>query len=130
MEAAQNGTSVKPLQDTLKTIYPDSQYKDKLAIMDDEQLIEQGKLLSRGVPMGTPVFDGAREADVIDLLEKAGLSSTGQEWLIDGRTGDRFDRPVTVGYIYMLKLHHLVDEKIHARSIGPYSTCHAAAAGW
>ncbi|MGB2492968.1 MAG: DNA-directed RNA polymerase subunit beta, partial [Candidatus Puniceispirillum sp.] len=117
----QNGTSVKPLQDTLKTIYPDSQYKDKLAIMDDEQLIEQGKLLSRGVPMGTPVFDGAREADVIDLLEKAGLSSTGQEWLIDGRTGDRFDRPVTVGYIYMLKLHHLVDEKIHARSIGPYS---------
>ncbi len=119
--AAQNGTSVKPLQDTLKTIYPDSQYKDKLAIMDDEQLIEQGKLLSRGVPMGTPVFDGAREADVIDLLEKAGLSSTGQEWLIDGRTGDRFDRPVTVGYIYMLKLHHLVDEKIHARSIGPYS---------
>ena len=70
MEAAQNGTSVKPLQDTLKTIYPDSQYKDKLAIMDDEQLIEQGKLLSRGVPMGTPVFDGAREADVIDLLEK------------------------------------------------------------
>ena len=121
VEAAQNGTSVKPLQDTLKTIYPDSQYKDKLAIMDDEQLIEQGKLLSRGVPMGTPVFDGAREADVIDLLEKAGLSSTGQEWLIDGRTGDRFDRPVTVGYIYMLKLHHLVDEKIHARSIGPYS---------
>ena len=71
--------------------------------------------------MATPVFDGAREADVISLLGKAGLSDTGQEWLTDGRTGEVFDRPVTVGYIYMLKLHHLVDDKIHARSIGPYS---------
>ena len=61
--------------------------------------------------MATPVFDGAREADVIELLNKAGLSETGQEWLVDGRTGEVFDRPVTVGYIYMLKLHHLVDEK-------------------
>merc|ERR1711965_1200477 len=78
-------------------------------------------ILARGVPMGTPVFDGAREADVISLLEKAGLSNTGQEWLTDGRTGEVFDRKVTVGYIYMLKLHHLVDDKIHARSIGPYS---------
>ena len=75
-------------------------YKDKLAIMDDEQLIEQGKLLSCGVPMGTPVFDGAREADVIDLLEKAGLSSTGQEWLIDGRTGDSI-RPSCDGRLYL-----------------------------
>ena len=71
--------------------------------------------------MATPVFDGAREADVTELLEMAGLSNTGQERLIDGRTGEYFDRSVTVGYIYMLKLHHLVDEKIHARSIGPYS---------
>ena len=71
--------------------------------------------------MATPVFDGAREADVTELLEMAGLSNTGQERLIDGRTGEYFDRAVTVGYIYMLKLHHLVDEKIHARSIGPYS---------
>ena len=105
----------------LKDIYPDDQYAEKLGAMDDQQVIDQANLLSRGVPMGTPVFDGAREADVIDLLDKAGLSNTGQETLIDGRTGEAFDRPVTVGYIYMLKLHHLVDEKIHARSIGPYS---------
>jgi DNA-directed RNA polymerase subunit beta len=74
-----------------------------------------------GVPMGTPVFDGAREADVSAMLEKAGLDPSGQVTLFDGRTGEAFDRKVTVGYIYMLKLHHLVDDKIHARSIGPYS---------
>jgi len=71
--------------------------------------------------MATPVFDGAREADVSAMLELAGLHSSGQSDLYDGRTGDRFDRKVTVGIIYMLKLHHLVDDKIHARSIGPYS---------
>ena len=71
--------------------------------------------------MGTPVFDGAREADVSAMLEQAGLDTSGQVTLYDGRTGDAFDRKVTVGYIYMLKLHHLVDDKIHARSIGPYS---------
>ena len=121
VEAAQATANIDGLQETLKNVYPEDQYNDKLAAMDGDQLIEQGKLLSRGVPMGTPVFDGAREADIIELLDKAGLSSTGQEWLTDGRTGEVFDRPVTVGYIYMLKLHHLVDEKIHARSIGPYS---------
>jgi DNA-directed RNA polymerase subunit beta len=71
--------------------------------------------------MGTPVFDGAREADVTDMLVKAGVHSSGQSVLFDGRTGEAFDRRVTVGIIYMLKLHHLVDDKIHARSIGPYS---------
>jgi DNA-directed RNA polymerase subunit beta len=71
--------------------------------------------------MGTPVFDGAREGDVTTELEKAGIHSSGQSVLHDGRTGDAFDRKVTVGIIYMLKLHHLVDDKIHARSIGPYS---------
>ena len=79
------------------------------------------KNLSLGVPMATPVFDGAREADVSAMLELAGLDASGQVELFDGRTGDMFDRKVTVGYIYMLKLHHLVDDKIHARSIGPYS---------
>ena len=74
-----------------------------------------------GIPMGTPVFDGAREADVSAMLDKAGLDKSGQVTLFDGRTGEAFDRKVTVGYIYMLKLHHLVDDKIHARSIGPYS---------
>jgi DNA-directed RNA polymerase subunit beta len=73
------------------------------------------------VPIGTPVFDGAREPDVAEMLEKAGLDRSGQVTLFDGRTGDQFDRKVTVGYKYVLKLHHLVDDKIHARSIGPYS---------
>ena len=120
-EAAQARGDVKELHKQLKEVFPADQYKDNLAAMDDEQVIEQAKLLARGVPMATPVFDGAREADVTELLEMAGLSQTGQEILVDGRTGEAFDRPVTVGYIYMLKLHHLVDEKIHARSIGPYS---------
>ena len=83
--------------------------------------MELASNLTAGVPMGTPVFDGAREPDVSAMLEKAGLSTSGQVTLYDGRTGEPFDRQVTVGYIYMLKLHHLVDDKIHARSIGPYS---------
>ena len=73
------------------------------------------------MPFATPVFDGAREGDVSAMLERAGLDRSGQVDLYDGRTGDRFDRKVTVGYMYILKLHHLVDDKIHARSIGPYS---------
>jgi DNA-directed RNA polymerase subunit beta len=120
-EAAHAKGDTKVLRKSLGDIYSTEQFKSELEVMDDNQIIEQGELLGRGVPMGTPVFDGAREADVISLLEKAGLSQTGQEILTDGRTGEQFDRPVTVGYIYMLKLHHLVDDKIHARSIGPYS---------
>jgi len=120
-EAAHARGDVKDLHKQLKQVFPEDQYKDNLEAMDDDQVIEQANLLARGVPMATPVFDGAREADVTELLEMAGLSITGQERLIDGRTGEYFDRAVTVGYIYMLKLHHLVDEKIHARSIGPYS---------
>ena len=73
------------------------------------------------MPIATPVFDGAREADIVTMLERAGLHSSGQVTLYDGRTGEAFNRPVTVGYKYLLKLHHLVDEKIHARSTGPYS---------
>jgi len=120
-EAARATLDTKGLRKLLSEIYGDEQFKREIAEMDDDQLLEQASLLGRGVPMGTPVFDGAREADVVTLLDKAGLSKTGQEWLTDGRTGEVFDRPVTVGYIYMLKLHHLVDDKIHARSIGPYS---------
>ena len=84
-------------------------------------LVELGENLRRGVPIATPVFDGAREKDIVEMLKMAGLDASGQVTLFDGRTGDPFDRKVTVGYIYMLKLHHLVDDKIHARSIGPYS---------
>ena len=108
------------LRDKLKSIYG-KQYDTEIAQQSDEELAELATNLSRGVPMGTPVFDGAREQDVADLLELAGLDRSGQVDLYDGRTGERFDRKVTVGYIYMLKLHHLVDDKIHARSIGPYS---------
>src|SRR6202007_3366940 len=91
---------------------------DRLA---DEDLIELAVNLAHGVPMASPVFDGAREEDIVGMLSKAGLDGSGQVTLIDGRTGEAFDRKVTVGYIYMLELHHLVDDKIHARSIGPYS---------
>ncbi|NBQ82825.1 MAG: DNA-directed RNA polymerase subunit beta, partial [Alphaproteobacteria bacterium] len=120
-EAAFRSGSTENLRKQMKAVYPKPQYDANINDMDDDQVIEQGKILGRGVPMGTPVFDGAVEGDVRHLLKQAGLSETGQEILTDGRTGEPFDRPVTVGYIYMLKLHHLVDDKIHARSIGPYS---------
>ena len=120
-EKARASANTKALRKELSEIYSKEQFKGELDVLNDDQILEQSELLGRGVPMATPVFDGAREADVISLLGKAGLSDTGQEWLTDGRTGEVFDRPVTVGYIYMLKLHHLVDDKIHARSIGPYS---------
>jgi DNA-directed RNA polymerase subunit beta len=106
--------------DTLKRIYGDA-YAAEIDARDGDQIVELAGNLRGGVPMATPVFDGAREADVADMLRLAELDDSGQVDLFDGRTGDRFDRKVTVGYIYMLKLHHLVDDKIHARSIGPYS---------
>ncbi len=104
----------------LKAIYG-HQYDSDVETMTNEQVHELASNLAGGVPMATPVFDGAKEADVSHMLELAGLDTSGQVELFDGRTGDQFDRKVTVGYIYMLKLHHLVDDKIHARSIGPYS---------
>ncbi|HMN36565.1 MAG TPA: DNA-directed RNA polymerase subunit beta [Hyphomicrobium sp.] len=87
----------------------------------DEELASLAENLKTGVPIATPVFDGAREKDIVEMLEMAGFDSSGQVTLYDGRTGEPFDRKVTVGYKYVLKLHHLVDDKIHARSIGPYS---------
>ncbi len=106
--------------DKLKDIYG-PQYHAQIDARSDSDIVDMAELLKGGVPMGTPVFDGAKEADVTAMLEKAGLDTSGQVVLYDGRTGEAFDRKVTVGYIYMLKLHHLVDDKIHARSIGPYS---------
>ena len=88
---------------------------------EEDELSELAGNLRRGVPVATPVFDGAHEADILRLLENSGCDASGQVTLIDGRSGDTFDRKVTVGYIYMLKLGHLVDDKIHARSVGPYS---------
>jgi DNA-directed RNA polymerase subunit beta len=110
----------KAVLDRLKEVYG-KQYHAELDSRSDDEVVELAGNLSGGVPMGTPVFDGAKEADVTDMLVSAGYDSSGQVTLYDGRTGDAFDRKVTVGYIYMLKLHHLVDDKIHARSIGPYS---------
>ena len=104
----------------LKDVYG-SKYDESFKGLSEQEIIQHANNLKRGVPMGTPVFDGANEDDVKKMLELAGLDKSGQIELIDGRTGEYFDRKVTVGYIYMLKLHHLVDDKIHARSIGPYS---------
>ena len=111
----------EPLKGKLRDVYGEKEYEEKMSGMSDEQFNELGNNLRNGVPMATPVFDGAKEVDINRLLEVAGLDTSGQVTLIDGRTGEPFDRKVTVGYIYMLKLHHLVDDKIHARSIGPYS---------
>jgi DNA-directed RNA polymerase subunit beta len=109
------------LKDKLKLVYGDAEFDNRVNTLNDKEIVDMSKNLDRGVPMATPVFDGASEADITDLLIKAGVDSSGQTNLYDGRTGEKFDRPVTVGYMYMLKLHHLVDDKIHARSIGPYS---------
>ena len=108
------------VRERLVEIYGDN-YAEDINARSDSDIVEFAQLLKNGVPMATPVFDGAREADVSRMLAMAGLDTSGQVTLYDGRTGDSFDRKVTVGYIYMLKLHHLVDDKIHARSIGPYS---------
>jgi DNA-directed RNA polymerase subunit beta len=105
----------------LKDVYGDEVYSQQIANLDTAQLVELSENLKKGVPIATPVFDGARMSDIEGMLTKAGLNTSGQVSLTDGRTGEIFERKVTVGYIYMLKLHHLVDDKIHARSIGPYS---------
>jgi len=109
---------LKPLKETLKKVYGED---ETIKSLGESELVELGENLRHGVPIATPVFDGAKEADIEHMLDLAGLDHSGQVTLHDGRTGDQFDRRVTVGHIYMLKLHHLVDDKIHARSIGPYS---------
>jgi DNA-directed RNA polymerase subunit beta len=118
VDAYMKSKDASVLRDALTDVYGKDEEIDTL---DESVLLETAKDLRRGVPIATPVFDGAREKDIVDMLGKAGLASSGQVTLFDGRTGETFDRKVTVGYIYMLKLHHLVDDKIHARSIGPYS---------
>ncbi|WP_029011728.1 DNA-directed RNA polymerase subunit beta [Niveispirillum irakense] len=120
-DAAVKSKTLDELRARLRHIYGEDVYGDDISEMTDAELIELGNNLRRGIPFATPVFDGAREEDICRMLEEAGIDRSGQMQLIDGRTGEPFDRRVTVGYIYMLKLHHLVDDKIHARSIGPYS---------
>jgi len=118
VEAYYSRQDVKPLKETLKKIYGD---EETIKSLKEEELVELGGNLRIGVPIATPVFDGAKEADIETMLELAGLDHSGQVTVFDGRTGEPFERKVTVGFIYMMKLHHLVDDKIHARSIGPYS---------
>jgi DNA-directed RNA polymerase subunit beta len=120
-QKADGGTQLEALRGTLKNSYGEATYAEDIADMTDAEILELSGNLRKGVPFATPVFDGAREEDICVQLERAGFDRSGQSTLTDGRTGETFDRKVTVGYIYMLKLHHLVDDKIHARSIGPYS---------
>jgi DNA-directed RNA polymerase subunit beta len=109
------------LRKNVERIYNASGRDEDLSKLTDEEVLQLGRNLEEGVPFATPVFDGASEAEINAMLELAGLPQSGQVTLIDGRTGEAFDRPVTVGYMHVLKLHHLVDDKMHARSTGPYS---------
>jgi len=111
----------KLIHEILKKVYDNDVYEEKIIPLKDKEFDELATTLSSGVPISTPVFDGASVDDVTKLLHLAELPSSGQTTLWDGRTGEQFDRKVTVGIIYMLKLHHLVEDKIHARSTGPYS---------
>ena len=120
-EYRRSGAAKQELLEKLRDVYGDKVYDEEIAGLNNDQLIELSENLKKGVPIATPVFDGARMSDIERMLTKAGLDTSGQVVLTDGRTGEPFERKVTVGYIYMLKLHHLVDDKIHARSIGPYS---------
>src|ERR1700723_3174375 len=114
-------TRTEAIRRELKALFKDSKLADTIGEMGDEELEALAPTLARGVYMGSPVFDGAKEGEIKALLEHAGLPTSGKTTLHDGMTGDQFEQPVCVGYIYMLKLSHLVDDKIHARSIGPYS---------
>jgi len=116
-EAFERDGDRRAIDKKLKDVYGEDQELPK----EPAALRELVGNIERGVPVATPVFDGAKDRDIRSMLKEAGIPETGQMWLKDGQTGETFKRPVTVGYMYMLKLHHLVDDKIHARSIGPYS---------
>ncbi|MBQ7633046.1 MAG: DNA-directed RNA polymerase subunit beta [Alphaproteobacteria bacterium] len=112
--------TAEELNKRLKEIYGEKQYKKEIATLTEDEKLEMISNLKKGVPMATPVFDGATGDDINNMLTMAGLPTSGQIDLYDGRTGEKFDRKVTVGVMYMIKLHHIVDEKMHARSVGPY----------
>ncbi|WP_136686004.1 DNA-directed RNA polymerase subunit beta [Falsirhodobacter xinxiangensis] len=110
-----------PVKDAMRIAYGDETYEAAFGERDDDEILEMAGTVTKGVPIATPVFDGAKEPDVNDALRRAGFNESGQSIVFDGRSGEQFARPVTVGVKYMLKLHHLVDDKLHARSTGPYS---------
>ncbi len=110
-----------PVQEAMRHAYGDTVYEQALSEMSQDEFLEAAGNVTNGVPIATPVFDGAKEDDINDALKRAGFETSAQSVLFDGRTGEQFARPVTVGMKYLLKLHHLVDDKIHARSTGPYS---------
>ncbi len=120
-ELAQQSQNANEVREIFKTAFKDTAALNQLLVLDDVQTLRVAAGMKRGIWFGTAVFDGARESEIKALLASAGLPSSGKTNLIDGMTGEVFEQPVTVGYIYMLKLSHLVDDKIHARSIGPYS---------
>ncbi|AUH33695.1 DNA-directed RNA polymerase subunit beta [Paracoccus tegillarcae] len=121
LEDYRRNGDMAPVREAMKIGYGDDLYSDTFEGMDDERLVEHADTVRSGVPIATPVFDGAKEVDVDDALRRAGFDTSGQSVVFDGRTGEQFTRPVTVGMKYVLKLHHLVDDKMHARSTGPYS---------
>ncbi|HIN70889.1 MAG TPA: DNA-directed RNA polymerase subunit beta, partial [Acidobacteria bacterium] len=117
----ERGAEIEQVRKSVSRIYNGMGQKEDLTSLKDQEILELAKNISGGIPISTPVFDGASEHEVKQMLKLAGLPESGQATLYDGRTGEAFDRPVTVGYMYMLKLNHLVDDKMHSRSTGPYS---------
>jgi len=120
-ELLENFSEIDELRAKVKDLFSSSEYKAHFEGLSDKELVEKVKLYKDGIPMASPVFDGAKESEIKKYLQMAGLPVSGQARLYDGRTGEPFDQEVTVGIMYVMKLHHLVDDKIHARSIGPYS---------
>ena len=121
MYKRQRSNNSEQVLKSVRQAYGDEVFDRNFSNMNEEKVIEAAQNVTNGVPIATPVFDGAKEANVNDALVRAGLDASGQSIVFDGRTGEQFARPVTIGMKYILKLHHLVDEKIHARSTGPYS---------
>ena len=121
LKAYRQTGDLTPVKEAMRLVYGDDVFKEGIKNMEDDAIVEAAGNVTQGVPIATPVFDGAKESDVDDALSRAGFDKSGQSILFDGRTGEQFSRPVTVGVKYLLKLHHLVDDKIHARSTGPYS---------
>jgi DNA-directed RNA polymerase subunit beta len=120
-ELVEKMKDVSSLRKKLMETFSAEEYKEIFKDLDDEELVSRAMTMRNGVHMASPVFDGANEEEIKKYLTKAGLPVSGQATLYDGRTGEPFDQQVTVGTLYVIKLHHLVDDKLHARSIGPYS---------